>query len=174
MGKILSIITIASLLAACADTHQLIRSDISPDIRLTSSDTIFIAVPQDGFYGTDTYRGSGRNTSQIIYSAFAKHTHLAKVDQSTQSFEAARETANKSGRKYLVYPSILHWEDRATEWSAIPDKVEVKVEVVDVKTGNDVVSVVIKGKSGLATFGGDHPQDLLPEPIEEFVSSLYR
>ncbi|WP_337219713.1 DUF4823 domain-containing protein [Vibrio parahaemolyticus] len=31
---------------------------------------------------------------------------------------------------------------------------------------------MIEGKSGLATFGGDKPQDLLPEPTKEFLSSM--
>ncbi|WP_254924651.1 DUF4823 domain-containing protein [Aeromonas sp. A35_P] len=30
-----------------------------------------------------------------------------------------------------------------------------------------------EGKSKWATFGGDHPQDLLPEPTEKYVNSLY-
>jgi hypothetical protein len=134
---------------------------------------VFIAVPEDGIYGADTYRGSGQSTAQIIYSAFAKHTRSAQVGRSVQGFDQALAAARTSGQKYLVYPTILHWEDRATEWSAIPDKVEVKVELVDSATGTALVSGVIRGKSGLATFGGDHPQDLLPKPVEEFVSSLY-
>ena len=32
---------------------------------------------------------------------------------------------------------------------------------------------IVKGSSGLATPGGDHLQDLLPEPVAEFVSSLF-
>lgn len=83
------------------------------------------------------------------------------------------DSARKSKSKYLVYPTILHWEDRATEWSSIPDKVEVKIELIDTTSGETATAVVIKGKSGIATLGGDHPQDLLPKPIQEFVASLY-
>jgi len=50
----------------------------------------------------------------------------------------------------------------------------VKVELVDVATDTPLDTGIIKGKSKWATFGGDHPQDLLPKPVEEFVSSLYR
>ena len=130
-------------------------------------------MPEDGAYGADTYRGSGQNTAQIIYSAFAKRTRTAKVGRSVQSFEEALASTRQGGQKYLVYPTILHWEDRATEWSGIPDKVEVKIEIVESTSGEAIASGVAKGKSGLATFGGDHPQDLLPDPIEEFVSSMY-
>ena len=173
MKKWLWVIAITSLLAACADTHQLIRNEASPSTLLTSSDTNYIAVPKDGAYGATIYSGSGQNTAQIIYSSFAKHTHDAKVGRSTQSFDEALKSASSGGQKYLVYPIVLHWEDRATEWSGISDKIEIKVELVDVATGSTITSAIVKGKSGLATFGGDHPQDLLSEPVEEFVSSLY-
>jgi len=170
--KWLVIIVVASLLGACADTHQLIRQDAA-GVKLTQTDTVFVAVPEDGSYGADTYRGSGQNAAQIIFSAFAKHTRSAKVGRAVQSFDEALASTRQAGTKYLVYPTILHWEDRATEWSAIPDKVEIKIEVVEASTGDVVAAGIINGKSGIATFGGDHPQDLLPKPTKEFVSSLY-
>ena len=161
------------LIASCADTHKVIRTGASPDHRLNATSTIYIAVPPDGVYGANTYHGSGQNTAQIIHSAFAKRSRSTKVARIPQSYEEARDAALSENWEYFVYPAILHWEDRATEWSAIPDKVEVKIEVVETRTDRSVASAVINGSSGLATFGGDHPQDLLPEPIEEFVSSLY-
>lgn len=173
MKRRLTIIAAALLLAACADSHRLMRGDGPQGIHLNTSDSLFIAVPDDGSYGAETYKGSGQSTAQVLYSAFAKHTHSAKVAHSTQSFDDARATAKSDGQKYLIYPTILHWEDRATEWSMIPDKIEVKVEVVEVSTGNVLSAVVIAAKSGVATLGGNHPQDLLPEPIEEYAASLY-
>ena len=56
------IIVFASLLTACADSHQIIRDDTS-SVRLTLDDTIFISVPSDGVYGANIYRGSGHNTA---------------------------------------------------------------------------------------------------------------
>ena len=170
--RLLVILVVVLLLGACADTHQLIRQDAA-SIQLAQSDTVFVAVPEDGAYGATTYRGSGQNTAQIIFSAFAKHTQLVKVGRAVQSFDEALASTRQVGTKYLVYPTIFHWEDRATEWSSIPDRVEIKIEVVEASSGDAVASGVIKGKSGLATLGGDHPQDLLPKPTEEFVSSLY-
>jgi hypothetical protein len=52
--------------------------------------------------------------------------------------------------------------------------VEVKIEVIDPTSGETLTTGIVKGKSGLATLGGDHPQDLLPEPITEFVGALYQ
>ncbi|WOA51920.1 DUF4823 domain-containing protein [Dickeya solani] len=34
-------------------------------------------------------------------------------------------------------------------------------------------SVILSGKSKFVTFGGDHPQDLLPDSINNYISSLY-
>ena len=163
------IILSALLIASCADTHKVIRTDAAPGLRLKPTSTVYIAVPVDGVYGANTYRGSGQNTAQIIHSAFAKRSRSTKVGRSAQSYEEAKGAALSENWEYLVYPTILHWEDRATEWSAIPDKVEVKIEVVEIATGHSVVSAVVKGSSGIATLGGDHQQDLLPEPVEEFV-----
>lgn len=56
----------------------------------------------------------------------------------------------------------MHWEDRATEWNFMRDKVKVKIEFVDAFSGNVESAAIVEGKSGIATLGGDHPQDLLP------------
>ena len=75
--------------------------------------------------------------------------------------------------RYYVAPEILHWEDRATEWSGRPDRIEVQISIYDVNMQTEIASSVITGKSAWATFGGDHPQDLLPEPTNAYVASLY-
>jgi hypothetical protein len=35
-------------------------------------------------------------------------------------------------------------------------------------------SVVLTGRNKWATFGGDHPQDLLAVPLRKYVASLYQ
>ena len=48
---------------------------------------------------------------------------------------------------YYAVPDILHWEDRATEWSGIPDKIELKISIYDVTLGSEIASAVVSGKS---------------------------
>ena len=170
--KIWAAVALAGSLLGCADTHQLVREGAT-GTKLTNTDSLYVAVSRDGAYGTAVYAGSGAMTSQTLVSAFSKHAQNVEMSHGYETFDEALATARAKKVKYLIYPTILHWEDRATEWSAIPDQVEVKVEIVDVQTGKAIESAVISGKSGLATLGGDHPQDLLPKPVEEFVSSLY-
>jgi hypothetical protein len=167
------VVLCVTLIASCADTHEVVRTDSSPSARLDTNSTIYIAVPRDGVYGANTYYGSGQNTAQTLLAAFAKRTRNTEVGRKPQSYKEARETALSKNLEYLVYPVILHWEDRATEWSGIPDRVEVKIDVVDAASDRSVASAVVKGASGIATFGGDRPQDLLTEPVEQFVAALY-
>ena len=156
----------------CADTHHVNRKDLA-GVRFSPQDSVFIATPEDGIYGEINYAGSGKQTAQIINAAFARHTSNTTVSNAVQAIGDASLAAREAGYKYLIYPTILHWEDRATEWSGIPDRVAVKIEIVEAQPNYLLGSVVVNGKSGLATFGGDHPQELLPEPIQAFVSSLY-
>jgi len=160
-------------LAGCADSHQLIKLNSVASVKLNESGSVYVAVPTDGAYGSINYHGSGINTAQIIQSAFFRKVQHVEVAQKHEKISKAMEYAKNKNFEYLVVPTILHWEDRATEWSAIPDQVEVKIEIIELSSGRTIVSGIAKGKSGIATLGGDHPQDLLPKPIEEFVTSLY-
>lgn len=141
--------------------------------KLNTRGIVYVSVPEDGRYGQTIYAGSGQNTMQIVVMAFSEHSSRVEGGRAHQSFDESLAAARNMGASYLVVPTILHWEDRATEWSGIPDKASIKVAVFNVSTGVNLDSVIIKGRSGIATFGGDHPQDLLPQPVEEYVSSLF-
>jgi hypothetical protein len=54
----------------------------------------------------------------------------------------------------MVYSTVLHWEDRATEWSGRPDRILLKKVVADAGSDNMISSVFIEGKSKWFTFGG--------------------
>jgi hypothetical protein len=170
--RLVLVVLFVSLISACADTHQLLRAGRETP-KLESNRTVYVSVPKDGRYGHIVYSGSGSNTSQVVLMAFSRYAMRVETGHAYQSLEEALNSAQKIGAAYLVVPTILEWEDRATEWSAIPDKASIKISVVDVRNGETVDSVVIKGKSGLATFGGDHPQDLLPKPVGEYAKSLF-
>jgi hypothetical protein len=161
-------------LFACADSHQLIRTQGTSAPRIEAADSFYVATAADGAYGAQRYAGSGQSTSTMIGLALQEHSRAVRVARDNQSFDDAIASAKGLGSRYLVYATILHWEDRATEWSGISDKVEVKIEVIDPTSGETLTTGIVKGKSGLATLGGDHPQDLLPEPITEFVGALYQ
>lgn len=134
--------------------------------------TVSIAVPADGSYGGRQYANSGQMTAEIVRSAFSRVGPRAEVS-GTCGLEACLQNARAKGHGYFVQPDILQWEDRATEWSGISDKVEIKLTVYDVATRQQVSSQIIAGNSSIWTLGGDHPQDMLPEPVGAYVTSLY-
>ncbi|TKD64235.1 DUF4823 domain-containing protein [Cobetia marina] len=173
MIRALSLLSAMFLLAACADSHQLMKSNGTSGFSMAPDEPLYVSVPRDGVYGSQRYTGSGMTTAQILQGAFLKYADNVSYGNSTQSRSEAWDAAMQAGAIYLVFPTIVHWEDRATEWSGKPDQIEVKVQVIDVATNTVEASAIAKGQSGLATLGGDRPQDLLSKPVNEFVSSLY-
>ncbi|NJN39643.1 MAG: DUF4823 domain-containing protein [Gammaproteobacteria bacterium] len=131
-------------------------------------------MPKDGSYGQTTYAGSGALTAQAVAAAFAPYLTSVTVGVKAEDFDASRKSAKAGGFTYLLYPEILHWEDRATEWSGRPDQASVKVSVVSLDTGTILDSAVVGGKSGLATLGGDRPEHLLPKPLSDYAATLFR
>ena len=162
------------LLAGCADAHNVIPDAKYADTRLSADGTAYITLPADGFYGKIDYEGSGAMVAQMLQAALLNHMVQVDIGPVWEKYSTARNTARQGGYTYFFFPTITHWEDRATEWSGIPDKATVRIVVIDLASGQPVSSATIEGTSGLATFGGDHPQDLLPEPIKEYVDQLFQ
>lgn len=159
------------LLSGCVATYK--RNDLAiPPAKLDRSQTVLIATPLGGSYNGQAYTNSGRSTALAVRAAFAKFAKSTATSESCSDLPCMI-SGTQSNAGYFVVPEILHWEDRATEWSGKLDKVEIKVSIYDAKTMHEVAATVIAGKSKWATFGGDHPQDLLPDPLNKYVESLY-
>lgn len=133
---------------------------------------VTISKPADGAYEGRPYLGSGSATASVVRAAFLKFSDDVNVIEECGDINCLKNNHTISDGYYVV-PQILHWEDRATEWSGIPDQIEVKITIYDAASNNRIASTLISGKSKLATFGGDHPQDLLPDPVNAYISSLY-
>jgi hypothetical protein len=156
-------------LAACTSTYK--RETVVPSQKkLAVGGSVLVATPADAAYGDEKYPGSGAATATAVQAAFARHTNHSDVSAICADFDCMKS----AGKPYELYavPQILHWEDRATEWSGKKDKLEIKLTIY-APNGEVVGSNIISGKSKWATFGGDHPQDLLPEPVGEYVRSLF-
>ena len=159
----------AVCVAGCTSTYN--STTVQPaTAKLQRGKSIAIATPANGSYDGQIYASSGESTAAAVHTAFS-HYGSAKIIPSCDVIACLRETANAAD--YLVVPEILHWEDRATEWSGIKDKIEVKLSVYQGNADDLLASATLNGKSKWATFGGDHPQDLLPEPIAHYVGSLF-
>ena len=168
--KLALVVGLSAGLSACASTYtrQTVTAATST---LVTTGSVLVAVPHDGSYGGDSYTGSGSATADAVRSAFSRYSNNVQVASGCSELDCLQSSSGHY--EYYVVPQILHWEDRATEWSGKKDKIEIKISVYSTGTA-PIASQVINGKSKWATFGGDHPQDLLPKPINEYVTSLYR
>jgi hypothetical protein len=167
----IGLVLLTVIATGCVATYT--RSDLAREpVKLQTDRVVAIATPANGSYGGREYSGSGVSTAAAVRAAFAKFARDATVIQECKTLSCLQSQVGDRA-DYIVIPEILHWEDRATEWSGIKDKLEVKLAVYDARSGDLLASSALAGKSKWATFGGDHPQDLLPEPINAYVSSLF-
>ena len=112
--------------------------------------------------------------SRLLHNSILDH--IGKADMATQveSRDDAIATARKGGISHVFEPVILNGKDRATEWSGRPDRITIRIGVWDVATGKELSSSSERASCKWATFGGDHPQDLVPHVVKTFASRVFR
>jgi hypothetical protein len=162
------------LLAGCQHSAPQVNPAEVVGPKLSTKSIVYVAVPSDAFYKKELAIESGRQTAELVRNNFAKYVRRAFVGRSVETFGEALETARKFNCTYLVYPWVLQWEDHATEFSGVRDKVEIKLEVADVPSGNILHSTIIKGTGQWLTSGGESPRDILPEPVAKYVATLFQ
>jgi hypothetical protein len=170
--RLFLLVSAFSLLAlSCSHTFGLNRQ--LQGRRPPASAVVYVALPESGRFEAHAYPDSGRQTGEEVVRAFAPHVSRATLGDRVESADEARLTAREEGATHLVVPTILHWEERATEWSGRPDRIRVLLQVYEVESGKLIDSAEVSGKSRWATFGGDHPQELLPTAVGDYVNTLF-
>lgn len=171
MKKLIVALAILAL-AGCSSKYRT-DSVTRPAERLDAKASAYVMSSNDGAYGGRTYAGSGRALSDAAAAAFSKYMNRIDTAETPEKLDDALAKAKTTGHKYVVQPSILHWEDRNTEWSGRPDRITIKLVVWDAATGKDIAANVSSASSKWGTFGGDHPEDLLPGALAGMVSAMF-
>lgn len=99
-----------SFLWGCADSHNLNVTNQNSNVRLTTTDSIYIAISKDGSYGNKNYQGSGLMVSKAIQSELITRLNNVVIAESPSSYVDSVEYASNNGYDYLIYPTILHWK----------------------------------------------------------------
>lgn len=159
------------LLASCANSYDATAIK-KPTTKIVAESKFYITQPKDGVYGNTNYAGSGQLTSSAISAELSKKRAEVVVADSIETIEVAKRKAVSVEADYLFYSKILHWEDRATEWSGLSDKITMSYAIYEAITGQKVASTMASATSGLATLGGDHPQDLVPKTVQDFLNAV--
>ncbi len=162
-----------AVLTGCVSKYRIDSYD-APSNHLSRQASFYVVLPTNGQYGETVYENSGREAAQAVSAALQAHVDKVVTGATPgQELEAALGEAKQRGLTHVFRTTILNWEDRATEWSGIPDKITLKMAVYEVETGRVLSSTVSSASSKWGTFGGDHPQDLLPEPTKRFIDPLF-
>lgn len=163
---------VAFALTGCASTYKSVTQE-PLGAKLENHANYYVMLPADGQYESKKYADSGLATAQAVSQALASHADKIVKASSVEDLRVALANAKQGNFRYVFETTILHWEDRATEWSGLPDKVSLKFSVYDTGTGKILAATVADARSKWATLGGDHPQDLLPAMTQTFVDSLF-
>ena len=170
----LSVCTVAFFMGSCSPAYNVHKGAAGQnDFKLDTRATVYVAVPEDHTSSGHLYSGSGREVSSEIEFLLFKHFNNVIVAKKVEEFDKALVVAGEKGCGYMIYPHLISWEDYATEWNAIPDRLKLKISVVDVKSGKVLDKILIEGKGKIMTFGGDHPMDIAKEPLKQWIDSLF-
>lgn len=163
-----------AVLTACKSTYS--EKDLSTEAPpiLKSNSRIYVAIPFDATFKKEVVQGSGKQTAQAFQVALMRYTRSVYISKFPESIAEALEIARNGYMQYVLYPTIVKWEDRATEFTGRRDRVTVKADLIDLTTSKIVFSREIEVVGKWMTDGGESPKDLLDQPAEQYANALFR
>ena len=159
----------ATLCISCSASYE----GDAPKTRVATDAKIYVGMCGDAQFEGKRYPLSGEITTKAIVAALSEHTKNVHSAPSAASRTRSVTAAHLKGADYLIQPTIVHWEEHNTQWSGKEDMLTVKLELVQVPSGETLDTLEFKGKSKWATFGGDSVRDLLPKPLEHYAKALF-
>lgn len=141
---------------------------------LTPAATAYVAVPEDGRFGTKEYAGSGHEAAAAVAQALSqrlRHVHVAPEAQSARKDLAE---ARQGGFTYLIRPTILRWEDNDGAWLGGRDQAKILLETIDVASGNaaDMSVVAAEADAPSPTSAAGTPAEALQAPLRAYAARL--
>ncbi len=169
--RLLVVFSVISVSAACSHKYKVDAIE-TPGTLIPANSHFYIMLPKDGVYGATEYVGSSNMVVSAVASALLANS--AEVTKATrvETMDQAYESAISASSDYIFQPVIVHWEDRATEWSGRPDRITMRYTIYDVEARKNVASTLARASSKWGTFGGDHPQDLVPGTVNTFLRAV--
>ncbi|MBO6862145.1 MAG: DUF4823 domain-containing protein [Alphaproteobacteria bacterium] len=164
------VVAMAMFLTSCTSVKTVDTTSASGLLKREGS--ALVGISEDGRYNATVYNGSGHLASSMVLTAFAPHLSKVEIGERWRDQDEALAAAREEGVTYLILPKIVHWEDRATAWSGIPDRATVLITVIDVAEGKTLDTATIDGRSAIMTLLSESPQDLLREPIRQYARQI--
>jgi hypothetical protein len=168
------LLCVACFVSGCQSTYSEKNLSDQPVPLLRNTSRIYVAIPFDASFKQKVAQHSGKQTAEALVTAFTRNTKSVSMSKYPESLSEALESARKYNAEYLIYPVLLKWEDRATEWSGRRDRLQVRIDTIDLSNSAVVFSKMVEATGKWMTEGGDSPADLLQEPADSYVNSLFR
>ena len=170
----IALVAAVAFCTSCKSTYEEKDLTATPPPILKSNSRIYVAIPFDATFKKEVMQGSGKQTAQAFQAAFMRYTRSVYTSKFPESLSEALEIARKGDMQYVLYPTILRWEDRATEFTGRRDRLTVKADLIDLSTSQVVFSREVEAVGKWMTDGGESPKDLLDQPAEQFANAVFR
>ena len=173
-SRLVLLVMAVTVVVGCTARYDVANLSGGSTPRLDRAKVVYVAIPQDGAYGSRPYAGSGQSVAQAVAAAFSGLASRVHIAERRAESDASAVTAAKSiGAGYVAVPVIAHWEQRNTAWSGIPSRMAIRLTIIDAETGNQITSSAIEGRSRIMSWTATSPDSLLREPVSQYVRELY-
>lgn len=171
MRRTVFLLLILSIVFGCA--KQNISPMVQSSSKLDRDMPVYVAIGEDGKYGSFNYYGTGREVSILIMNSINQHAHNVELADEYLKKADALEASAKNGCSYMVMPTFVHFEDRNTPWSGRRDHVTLQIDIYDTGTKEKINSTTIAASNRWFQFRDHSPMVLLRRPIKTYIDSVY-
>ena len=165
--------TIVFLLFIVTGCSTMEIKTLNTENSLKHEQVVYIAKPQDGIYNYRVYQYSGNDTQNAIENVLYKYVTKIIMAETVEDREQAILSSKKHKADILVFPKILDWEDHATQWSGLQDKIRIRMEIVNVADEKQLDNSEIYHTNSSWQFTNQPIKNLLPEMLENYFSHFY-
>ena len=179
LGK-MTFMCVICLLAftGCSTTLETVHSDMSAELKSVDLQKTRLVVnnatPGRADSNGTLYELSGIYLSNCIKDIVSNFNPSVKLmQQELTEDETLRKLKENKDVDYLIFAKINNWEDHATEWNGVPDRININIKLYEIATKKVLAEEHFKSTSKWATFGGDHPQDMLAQPLSDIFKKWF-
>lgn len=153
-------------LIGCATVSDVENLPPTGSIPVAEGSEICVVTPEDALYAGKTQRNSGQKVGEVISKSIPEVYTAVQVS-----------TPDNCASNILVSTEILEYENRASGWSGMPDKIRVKVVAKDIAKSTDAelnyYADTNMAASALFEWGNAAPYKLLDRKFKKQLELLF-
>lgn len=165
----LLILTATILISGCSASYQ--SEFLHPQTAMQSQARVLIVTPDIGRFESIEYPTSGNDVVRALTQELKDYCQWISTTPNTLRIEDISDE-NLQFIDYVFIPEILHWEDRLTNCSYRPDRIQIRFDIYD--SQRQLVNVyLITGRSAYFVWMNRQPSSLLKKPIQDMLKTFF-